>query len=419
MKVYEIATGYTPIPARIGAATEIVAEELTRALVRQNIPVEIVDIGTADRLNCDLPIREVPVPGWMGGTDVRLGLRHKLKRVVYSLCLARELKRILAEEPEKCVLHFHNQYNLFFFLLLTPARLRRRCVTAYTNHSGIWRLPWEESRKTICRRHFQEAVCMKIADVVFVLNGETARNAALHLSIPRQRLVQTGNGVNGEVYRPLSETEIAQIKKHYGLEGKTVILQAGSVCENKGQARTLSGLAPMLRQREDMVFAYVGGIVSQDYQMQTLETARKLGIAGQVRYLGTAGPGAEMNRLYNMAAATVLLSRYEGFPLAVLESLAAGVPVLTSFPLGEGCISCTPDGLVEQVEELLPMREALSRRARETALSCHGWEAVAAEHVRIWKQELSRRTSEVKRPWLLPTTSRRSHELPGSRRQEI
>ena len=28
MKIYEIGTGYTPIPARMGAATEIVVEEV-------------------------------------------------------------------------------------------------------------------------------------------------------------------------------------------------------------------------------------------------------------------------------------------------------------------------------------------------------------------------------------------------------
>lgn len=416
MKVYEIATGYTPIPARMGAATEIVVEELTRALRAQNIPAEIVDIRTADRLPCDLPIREVPVPGWLDHTDVKLGFRHKRKRVVYSFCLARELKKILAERTEETVLHFHNQYNLFFFLLLTPARIRRRCVIAYTNHSGIWRLPWEESRKTVFRRHFQEAVCMRKADVVFVLNEETARNVAQHLGVHDHRLVQTGNGVNGKVYRPLSEAEIEQTKRAFGLEGKTVILQAGSVCENKGQVRILLGLAPLLRQRKDMVFAYVGGIVSQEYQAQILETARELGVAGQVRYLGTASPGEEMNRLYNIAAATVLLSHYEGFPLAVVESLAAGVPVITSFPLGEGCIACAPDALAEQVGQLLPMREELSRRARENALHSHGWDRVAAEHTRSWK---SCRVPEPKRSWPLLIASRFKNGLSGSRRQRI
>ena len=94
MKIYEIGTGYTPIPARMGAATEIVVEELTRAFLKQNISVEIVDIASNDRIAHCLPIREVRVPGCFLGTDVQLGIMHKLKRVVYSIALAGELKKI-------------------------------------------------------------------------------------------------------------------------------------------------------------------------------------------------------------------------------------------------------------------------------------------------------------------------------------
>ena len=59
MTIYEIGTGYTPIPARMGAATEIVVEELTRAFQKQNAPVQIIDIKAKDRPATDLPIREV------------------------------------------------------------------------------------------------------------------------------------------------------------------------------------------------------------------------------------------------------------------------------------------------------------------------------------------------------------------------
>ena len=110
MKIYEIGTGYTPIPAQMGAATEIVVEGLTRAFLKQNVPVEIVDIRAKNRSETDLPIRETWVPACFSGTDVKLGLMHKLKRVVYSVSLACTLRRILKESDEKIVLHFHNQY---------------------------------------------------------------------------------------------------------------------------------------------------------------------------------------------------------------------------------------------------------------------------------------------------------------------
>lgn len=384
MKVYEIATGYSPIPARLPAATEIVVEALTRALLVQGIPTEIVDIR-ADRAESDLPIREVAVPRWMSGTDATLGIRHKARRVVYSVCLAREFRKLLKDCEEDTVLHFHNQYNLFFFLLLTPRRLRRRALIFYTNHSGIWRLPWEEVRGTIRSRYFQEAACMIKADAVFVLNEETKETAMRHLGIPEARITVIGNGVNTDIYRPLSGAEIKKIKERWSLSGKTVILQAGSVCENKGQIRTLETIAPLLRQDENLVFAYVGGIVSEEYHQAVQAAARRLGLESQVRYLGTVSPGEEMNRLYNMAAVTVLSSRYEGFPLVAAESLSAGVPVVTPFPMGPGCAN--------DVGEALKHRTELSKVARETALAHLTWDAVAKEYRISWEEALWRKNS--------------------------
>ena len=49
MKYYEIATGYTPVPARMGAATEIVVEELVKSLEAKGHDVTLVDIKCNDR----------------------------------------------------------------------------------------------------------------------------------------------------------------------------------------------------------------------------------------------------------------------------------------------------------------------------------------------------------------------------------
>lgn len=386
MKVYEIATGYTPIPAARGAATEIVVENLTRALRAQGVDAEILDIRS-HRRECDLPIREVPVPRWLGDTDTALGLRHKLRRVAYSACLARELKALLKTAETDTVLHFHNQYNLFFFLLLVPRRIRKKAFLAYTNHTGLWRLPWEEIRGTVTKRYFQEAIAMQAADAVFVLNRETKENLAAHLAIPEDRIHIVRNGVDILRFHPLSPEEREKEKARRGLAGKTVILQAGSVCENKGQMRTLKALAPLLKGQDNLVFAYVGAVVEGDYQNTIENTARHLGLEAQVRYLGAAGP-EEMNRLYGLAHITVLSSKYEGFPLVTAESLAAGVPAATPFPIGPGC--------TETVAEALRNRDALAEAGLAFARECLTWERVAEEHIKIWEEALCQRNSTAR-----------------------
>ena len=115
MKIFEIGTGYTSIPAKIGAATEIVVEELTTSMLKQGHDVTIVDIRDIHRQSTSLPIIEVNVPYFFSSTDLKLGLVHKLKRVLYSMSLTYKLHRLLRKQKSKVILHFHNQYNLFFF----------------------------------------------------------------------------------------------------------------------------------------------------------------------------------------------------------------------------------------------------------------------------------------------------------------
>ena len=124
MKIYEIATGYTSIPATISAATEIVIEQLTTAMISNGKDVEIIDIRDKNRKDTNLKIDEVAVPSFLTSTDTSLGIIHKLKRVIYSISLAGKLKKILKKTNDKVVFHFHNQYNMFFFLKLTGKKER-------------------------------------------------------------------------------------------------------------------------------------------------------------------------------------------------------------------------------------------------------------------------------------------------------
>lgn len=373
MKIYEIGTGYTPIPARIGAATELVAEELTRAFRRLGLSAEILDMQAEERGKTDLPIREIPVPRLLNRTDISLGMLHKLKRVVYSLSLAGELSKLLKTAEGETVLHFHNQYNLFFYFLLVPKKRRQKALIAYTVHSGIWRRDWKEIEKTVRKRYFQEALCIRKADLVFVLNEETMHNAAVKLKADGKKIVITRNGVNPSVYRPLEKPR------------QKLVLQVGSVCENKGQLRSAQLLLPLMEEFPDLIFAYAGGIVEEDYHAKIRSFAARHGLSERIRYLGMIAPGAALNEVYCAAAVSVMNSGYEAFGLAAIEALAAGTPVLLSresrMNFGEGCIFCDAAEFAQTLRPLLTEEHAqLREAARRNAVTRYSWEKIAAEH---------------------------------------
>ncbi len=387
MKIYEIGTGYTPIPAQVAAATESIVEELTKAFLAQNVDVEIIDIYASDRAPHNLPITDVKVPSIFSKSDVSLGIVHKLKRVVYSLALALKLKKLLKESSEKIVLHFHNQYNMFFFVKCVSKKLRAKAITAYTNHNGVWNMPWNEAEPTLKKRYFQEIVSMKEADLSFVLNSRTKEYVETKLGVAPEKVIHINNGVNTDIYSPLPQNKVDEIKSKYNLSGKKVILQVGSINENKGQGRSLDLLASLLRENDDLVFAYVGGIVSQEYFDEIKATATKLGLQDKVFYLGAVSPGKEMNELYNIACATIFSSKYESFGLVCIESLSSGVPVLicseSLLDFGEGCILCNSDNITEKVnKELLSNTDYtyLCEKARKNATENFTWEKITQDY---------------------------------------
>lgn len=396
MKIYEIGTGYTPIPARMGAATEIVVEELTRAFLKQNISVEIVDIASNDRIAHCLPIREVRVPGYFLGTDVQLGIMHKLKRVVYSIALAGELKKILTQAEEEVVLHFHNQYNLFFFYKLVPKELRKKAVIAYTNHSYIWHNPWNQIKDTVRKRYFQEVYCMEHADYVFVLNEQTRKTILENLNVKSERLHLISNGVNTDIYNALSCDCKTEIKKRWNLLDKRVLIQVGSVCDRKNQLGALRNLLPLLEQEKDVVFCYAGGIIDRDYQSCIHALAEEYGVSDRVKYMGELQPGEKLNAFYNLAEAMVFPSKAEGFSLVILESMSAGTPVLIGnnlkFELAQECICCEDAELCDIIwRDILnkDRQKTFAEKARRVIEKKYSWDSIACEYMHIWNDAVT------------------------------
>lgn len=389
MKIYEIGTGYTPIPAEIGAATEIVVEELTKAFLKQGADVEIIDIAADSRKENDLPIREVKIPKCFTETDVKLGLMHKLKRVVYSIALSAELKKILRETDEKVVLHFHNQYNLFFFLKLAGKDIRSRARIAYTVHSYIWASEWKIIENTVRKRYFQEIFCVQNADDVLVLNEKTAEHFVRHLGVSSDRIRRIDNGVNTDVYRILPDEEVNAFKKSVGLDGKKVIFQVGSVCDRKNQLGVVELLKEYLQRNPDVVYAYAGGIIDPEYQSKIEGFSLANGIHSQVLYLGELRPGAQLNGYYNVAEFTVFPSKLESFGLVIIESLSAGVPVLmANEPLfavenGYGVYGSATDFI--QLTEFYLNEHCPEQQARYEVIQHYSWDKVARDHLEKWK----------------------------------
>jgi len=108
--------------------------------------------------------------------------------------------------------------------------------------------------------------------------------------------------------------------------GGPLIVHVGRFDPQKNHERLLEIFATIVRERQDARLLLIGrGDTDEDRRAK--ERASRLDLEGRVAFLGIRGDVSDL-----LAASDLLLfpSRWEGLPGVVLESLAAGTPVLAS-----------------------------------------------------------------------------------------
>ncbi|WP_178667692.1 glycosyltransferase [uncultured Eubacterium sp.] len=92
---------------------------------------------------------------------------------------------------------------------------------------------------------------------------------------------------------------------------------------------------------------------SETYFINLSDALEKAGHT--VFWFGMIAPGEELNRIYNIAEATIVPSKFESFCLGVIESFSAGVPVLldenSSFSFSESALLYTTDNFEQVIKD--------------------------------------------------------------------
>ncbi|MDE7300300.1 MAG: glycosyltransferase [Lachnospiraceae bacterium] len=168
-----------------------------------------------------------------------------------------------------------------------------------------------------------EYLLAKKTDCLIVVNEEDYRRA-LHFPLRNGGRTERipGVGLSTEKLKCRQEQRAELRAKHGIPEECFYILTAGELNRNKNQ-QVLIRAAAMLRQKQICL-----GICGKGALRESLERlAEELGVAGQVRFLGYRN---DLQELLTAADAFAFPSVREGFALAPLEALAAGLPLVTS-----------------------------------------------------------------------------------------
>jgi len=116
--------------------------------------------------------------------------------------------------------------------------------------------------------------------------------------------------------------------ERFGLAGRAFVLYVGGSDWRKNADGMMAGLAHARSRGVDVQLAWAGHL--QAAHIESVEaSARGFGVSDAVLRLGFVNDD-DLAVLYRAARAHILVSRYEGFGLTVIEAMASGCPVITT-----------------------------------------------------------------------------------------
>lgn len=263
---------------------------------------------------------------------------NRLSRV-YHLTLS--LRRMLARQHFDLV-HLHSSFAGYAYLLQRPL-LRRPPKSIYCAHG------WSFLRETSA---LETASC-KAMDFSVGL----AVDGIIHISHSESRAASfIRNGNQTVIHNPVEPLYLATTpRKQGGTEAGKRILFVGRLDRQKGFDLLYEAFGLAAMQQHKLIVAGAAVLGQQSYAA-----------TANVEFLGWQ-PREQLCRLYETCDLTVIPSRWEGFGLVAIESMARGTPVLAntagSLPevLGEAGTCMRLDSAQTIAEQILRSTSAESR----------------------------------------------------------
>src|SRR5437899_3850364 len=265
---------------------------------------------------------------------------HRMLRA--QVRFARDLRRKRVQ-----IVHTYNVYANIFGV--PAARLAGTpLVVASIRDTGIYLTPLQ--------RCVQRQVC-RMADCILV-NAEAVRRWLEEQGFPPEKMAVIANGVDLTRFR--GRRRDGALRRSLGLpEAAPLVAVFSRLDPNKGLEFFLKAAALLASRHPEVRFLIVGdrfvvkeGVIVRDAEHlgELMSLVRRLGLEGRVAFTGFR---MDVPEILAEVSVSVLPSLSEGLSNAVLESMAAGVPVVATRVGG------TPEAIDDGVSGLLvPARDA-------------------------------------------------------------
>lgn len=170
-----------------------------------------------------------------------------------------------------------------------------------------------------------EKLAAPMTDALLTINKEDYAFARKKLRAKRIEYVP-GVGIRTERFRKTQEARHAKRQELGFTEKDYLMLTVAEMTANKNHITVLKALSLLKDKEEYAATHYL--ICGRGEQWASLEeSARELGISDHVHFLGYRTDAPE---LYKMSDLFLFMSFREGLPVALMEAMSAGLPIICS-----------------------------------------------------------------------------------------
>jgi glycosyltransferase involved in cell wall biosynthesis len=226
---------------------------------------------------------------------------------------------------------------------------------------------------------------LKRADAVIAVSQQTEQDLIELMNVPEDKIRIIHEGVAPHFLKHLEDDKSAAIRKSYNLAPSYLVFLVGTPEPRKNLEKTIAAVRKAAPEHTLVLIGPknpIKKLIGNDHH--------------KIKFINIV-PTAHLPSLLSGAKISLYPSLYEGFGLPVLESMACGVPVITSqkgaLPevAGDAAILVDPekvDSIADGISELLSNKE-LQRKLKTAGIKRaekFTWQKAAAKTLSLYKE---------------------------------
>ncbi len=248
-------------------------------------------------------------------------------------------------------------------------------------------------------RIFEEKM-LERANKIIAVSHFTKRELVEYYGVPEGKIRVIHNGVDTRKFQPAVDKR--KVKQELGLNPDDIaIVSVGRLYARKGLFTLIESMPAVVKRFKNAKFI-ISGKGQSDEMRKLIAHAEKIGVKDSIIFTGYY-PDKKLPKLYQAADVFAFSTFYEHHPFAVLEALATGLPVVTTWvggipetiESGKNGFLVEPFNPAQFADKILYLLEhpaeaqEMGRLARKTVLERFDWRIVVKDAIKVYDEALS------------------------------